>query len=124
MKFSIAAALVALSAASVSAADYSYSGTVYAYLNNMDHPKTSFVKKGSDSQVVTNGAGCKGTDLLPGTGDSLSGTFTTVNNQWDFNGKHDNEIYMGELSHTHAQNGVHYGGGGKGALYIHFSFFF
>ncbi|CAO3588373.1 unnamed protein product [Absidia cylindrospora] len=100
MKFSIAAALVALSAASVSAADYSYSGTVYAYLNNMDHPKTSFLKKGSgdtDNQVVTNGAGCKGTDLLPGTGEDISGTFTTVKNQWDFNGKHDNEIYMGYI---------------------------
>ncbi|ORZ11456.1 hypothetical protein BCR42DRAFT_493997 [Absidia repens] len=98
MKFSIVAALVALSAASVSAAgDYTFSGTVYAYLNDMDHPKTSFLKKGSGKQVLTNGAGCKGSKLLPGTGDSISGTFTAVKNQWDFNGKHDNEIAMGYI---------------------------
>jgi hypothetical protein len=97
MKFSIAAALFAFSTATVSAANYTHTGTIYAYLNNMDHPKTSFLKKGSNNQVVTNGAGCKNNSTIPGTADSLSGTFTTVNNQWDFNGKHDNEIWMGKV---------------------------
>ncbi|CAO3588358.1 unnamed protein product [Absidia cylindrospora] len=98
MKFSIAAALIALSAAvTVSAGDYSTDGTVYIYENSMDHPKTTFIKKGSGNQVVTNGAACKGAETLPGTGDAISATFTTVNNQWDFNGKHENEIYMGYI---------------------------
>ncbi|CAO3588374.1 unnamed protein product [Absidia cylindrospora] len=97
MKFSIVAALVALSAASVSAAaDYSINGTVYAYLNSMDHPKTSFLKQ-SGNQVLTNGKGCKGTKRLPGTKDDMFGTFTAVKNQWDFNGKHDNEIALGYI---------------------------
>ncbi|ORZ11474.1 hypothetical protein BCR42DRAFT_421198 [Absidia repens] len=97
MKFSIAAALIALSAATVSAADYTYDGTVYVYVNSMDHPRTTFLKKGLNNEVLTNGAACKGSETLPGTGDSISGTFTTVNNQWDFNGEHDNEIYMGYI---------------------------
>ncbi|ORZ11589.1 hypothetical protein BCR42DRAFT_454079 [Absidia repens] len=95
MKFSIVAALIALSAASVSAADETFSGTIYVYANNLEHPKTTFVKRGSGTSVVTNGIACNGNQTLPGRDYSLAGTFTTVKNQWDFNGQHDNEIAMG-----------------------------
>ncbi|KAI8077672.1 uncharacterized protein BX664DRAFT_343189 [Halteromyces radiatus] len=97
MKLSIlAAALLAVSASTVSAAPAnSLSGTVYVYVNSIPHPKTTFLKTGSNNQLVTDGVACKNATTLPGTGDALSGTFTTVKNQWDFNGQHDNEINMG-----------------------------
>lgn len=97
MKLSILSALLAISAASVSAApSYSFSGTIYVYVNSIPHPKTTFLKKGSGNNLLTDGVACKGSKTLPGTGDALKGTFTTVKNQWDFNGEHDNEIRMGK----------------------------
>ncbi|KAJ2964582.1 hypothetical protein NQZ79_g572 [Umbelopsis isabellina] len=96
MKLSILSVILAISATSVSAAPAtSFSGTIYVYTNSVPHPKTTFLKKGSDNHLVTDGIACKGKKTLPGKGDALKGTFTTVNNQWDFNGKHDNEIRMG-----------------------------
>jgi hypothetical protein len=95
MKLSILSALLALSVATTSA--YSISGTVYVYVNSLPHPKTTFLKRGSNNQLVTDGVACKGNQTLPGKDGSLSGTFTTVKNQWDFNGDHDNEIWMGKL---------------------------
>ncbi|KAG2178765.1 hypothetical protein INT43_001611 [Umbelopsis isabellina] len=97
MKLSILSALLAITAsASVSAAPaYSFSGTIYVYANSIPHPKTTFLKKGSGNNLLTDGVACKGSKTLPGKGDALKGTFTTVKNQWDFNGEHDNEIRMG-----------------------------
>ncbi|KAI8329644.1 hypothetical protein BC941DRAFT_194600 [Chlamydoabsidia padenii] len=96
MKFSILSSLLAISAAAmVSAGSTTFSGTVYIYQNSIPHPKTTFLKAGSNGSVVTNGAGCKGNKTLSGKDGALTGTFTTVNNQWDFNGQHDNEINMG-----------------------------
>jgi hypothetical protein len=94
MKLTILFALLAISAATVSASNTS--GPIYVYANSMDHPKTTFVKKGSKNQVVTDGAACKGKNTLSGKSGALSGTFTEVTNQWDFNGEHDNEIRMGK----------------------------
>jgi hypothetical protein len=94
MKLTILSALLAISAATVSASNTS--GPIYVYANSMDHPKTTFVKKGSKNQVVTDGAACKGKNTLSGKSGALSGTFTEVTNQWDFNGEHDNEIRMGK----------------------------
>lgn len=96
MKFSILAALLALSVASASASVDTYSGTFYVYLNSLPHPKTTFLKKGSNNRLVTDGAACKGNKTLHGKDGALSGTFTTVKNQWDFNGAHDNEIRLGK----------------------------
>ncbi|KAI8889947.1 hypothetical protein K501DRAFT_169626, partial [Backusella circina FSU 941] len=95
MKFSIISALFTISSAVVSA--YSFDGVIYVYVNSMPHPRTSFLKLGSDNQVVTDGAACKDNQTLPAIDGALHGTFTTVNNQWDFNGKHDNEIWMGYI---------------------------
>lgn len=97
MKLTITiAALLAVSSSAVSAS--STSGTLYAYVNSIPHPKTTFLKKGSGHDIVTDGVACKGAKTLPGKGHkgALYGEFTTVNNQWDFNGKHDNEIWMGK----------------------------
>ncbi|CAM0142201.1 hypothetical protein VKS41_007673 [Umbelopsis sp. WA50703] len=98
MKLTILSALLAISAATVSASNTS--GPIYVYANSMDHPKTTFVKKGSKNQVVTDGAACKGKNTLSGKSGALSGTFTEVTNQWDFNGEHDNEIRMGYIKVT------------------------
>ncbi|KAI8877915.1 hypothetical protein K501DRAFT_197131, partial [Backusella circina FSU 941] len=95
MKFSIISALFALSSAAVSA--YSADGVIYIYENSLPHPKTTFLKLRSDNQVVTHGVACKGKNTLPAIKGALSGKFTTVNNQWDFNGEHDNEIWMGYI---------------------------
>ncbi|KAJ2958246.1 hypothetical protein NQZ79_g6161 [Umbelopsis isabellina] len=96
MKLSILSALLAITAASVSAAPTdSFTGTIYVYVNSIPHPKTTFLKKGSGNTLLTDGIACKGSNTLPGKGDALKGTFTTVKNQWDFNGKHDNEIRLG-----------------------------
>ncbi|KAI9282150.1 hypothetical protein BC943DRAFT_329288 [Umbelopsis sp. AD052] len=95
MKLSILSALLALSVATASAS--TLSGTIYVYVNSIPHPKTTFVKKGSNNLLVTDGAGCKGNKTLPGKDGALSATFTTVNNQWDFNGAHDNEISLGYI---------------------------
>ncbi|KAI8074110.1 hypothetical protein BC940DRAFT_329652 [Gongronella butleri] len=94
MKFSIAA-LLAVTATAVSA--YTTEGTIYIYVNSLPHPRTSFVKTGSNSQIVTNGKACSGNSTLPAQHGALTGVFTTVDNQWDFNGKHDNEIWMGYI---------------------------
>jgi hypothetical protein len=104
MKFSILSALLALSATTVSAADAEFSGTIYAYVNSIPHPKTTFLKKGSlngsgGEYLVTAGAACNGATTLPGKGHKgvLSGDFILMNNTWDFNGQHDNEISLGRL---------------------------
>ncbi|KAG0049272.1 hypothetical protein BGZ83_005913 [Gryganskiella cystojenkinii] len=91
------ATLLAVSASAVSA--YSVSGTLYTYANSIPHPKTTFLKQGSGKNIVTDGVACKGAKTLPGKGHAgaLYGEFTSVNNQWDFNGKHDNEIWMGYI---------------------------
>jgi hypothetical protein len=97
MKLTITlATLLAVSASAVSA--YSTSGTLYTYVNSIPHPKTTFLKNGSGHDIVTDGVACKGSKTLPGKGHpgALYGEFTSVNNQWDFNGKHDNEIWMGK----------------------------
>jgi hypothetical protein len=96
MKFSVLTALLALSVASASASSETFSGTIYVYLNSIPHPKTTFLKKGSSNTLVTDGAACKGNKTLHGKDGALSGTFTTVKNQWDFNGAHDNEIRLGK----------------------------
>ncbi|KAF9209340.1 hypothetical protein BGZ49_005034 [Haplosporangium sp. Z 27] len=101
MKLTITlATLLAVSASAVSA--YTTSGTLYAYVNSIPHPKTTFLKKGSGNNVVTDGVACKGSKTLPGKGHSgaLYGEFVSVNNQWDFNGKHDNEIWLGYIKIT------------------------
>jgi hypothetical protein len=98
MKLAILSAVLALSAASVSAAPTSsFSGTIYVYENSIPHPKTTFLKKGLGNHLATDGVACKGSKTLPGKGDALSGTFTTVKNQWGFNEGHDNEYRMGML---------------------------
>ena len=90
------AAVLAASASAVSA--YSTSGTLYTYVNSIPHPKTTFLKKGSGQDIVTDGVACKGSKTLPGKGHpgALNGEFTSVKNQWDFNGQHDNEYAMGK----------------------------
>jgi hypothetical protein len=95
MKLSIISALLAISSAAVSA--YTNEGVIYVYTNSMPHPRTSFLKLGSDNQVLTDGAACSGNQTLPAIDGALHGTFTSVDNQWDFNGQHDNEIWMGYI---------------------------
>ncbi|KAG2171414.1 hypothetical protein INT43_009075 [Umbelopsis isabellina] len=94
MKLAILSAIVALSATTVSA---SSNGTIYVYADDIAHPKTTFLKKGSNNHLVTDGAACNGKKTLPGTGGALSGVLIDMPNQWDFNGAHDNEIRLGYI---------------------------
>jgi len=90
--------LAAVLAVSTSAVSAYTSGTLYTYVNSIPHPKTTFLKKGSGQDIVTDGVACKGSKTLPGKGHpgALYGEFTPVKNQWDFNGQHDNEYAMGK----------------------------
>ena len=106
MKFTLLSAILAISAAAVSAAPSTeataaapkadYHGTIYIYANSLPHPRTTFLKT-SGNGLVTNGAACKGVDTLPAKNGAVSGSFYKIANQWDFNGAHDNEIRMGKL---------------------------
>lgn len=103
MKFTIISALLAISAAAVSADKPYAKGTLYVYANSIPHPKTTFLKKGdtngSHVKLVTGGVACSGATTLPAKGHKgvLSAEFTLVNNTWGFNGAHDNEIRMGRF---------------------------
>ena len=107
-------ALLAVSASAVSA--YSTSGTLYTYVSSIPHPRTTFLKKGSGHDIVTDGVACNGPKTLPGKGHpgALYGEFTTVNNQWDFNGQHDNEIMMGKDQKEEKKSKLRAEGGGGG----------
>jgi hypothetical protein len=103
MKFTIISALLAISAAAVSASTPYAKGTLYVYANSIPHPKTTFLKKGdkngSDVKLVTGGVACSGSKTLPAKGHKgvLSAEYTLVNNTWGFNGAHDNEIRLGRF---------------------------
>ncbi|KAG2180798.1 hypothetical protein INT43_008377 [Umbelopsis isabellina] len=92
MKFAILSTILALSTTMVSAgiAD----GTFYVYANNVEHPKTTFLKLGSHNHLVTDGAACKGKKTLKGTHGTVSGTFIEMKNQWNFTAP-EYEIKMG-----------------------------
>lgn len=95
MKFTILSALAALSASMVSAgiAD----GTFYVYANNVEHPKTTFLKLGSNNHLVTDGAACSGKKTLKGKRGTVSGTFIEMNNQWNITSNNGYEILLGNV---------------------------
>ncbi|ORX58243.1 hypothetical protein DM01DRAFT_1381857 [Hesseltinella vesiculosa] len=97
MKLALVSALLATAIASASAADNT--GGIYIYVNSIPHPRSSFVKKGSANEIVTDGAACKGNQTLPVKGQkgALTGVFTPIDNQWGFNSGHQNEIRMGYI---------------------------
>ncbi|KAJ2955030.1 hypothetical protein NQZ79_g8895 [Umbelopsis isabellina] len=81
MKLAILSTLLALSTTMVSAS--AADGTFYVYANNVEHPKTTFLKKGSNNHLVTDGAACKGNKTLTGKSGAVSGTFVVMKNQWN-----------------------------------------
>ncbi|KAJ2955124.1 hypothetical protein NQZ79_g8828 [Umbelopsis isabellina] len=56
-------------------------GIIYVYADDTAHPKTTFLKKGSNNQLLTDGTACIGKKTLSGKGGALSGVLIDMPNQ-------------------------------------------